>query len=510
MRIVIPLLVLMLALLPAAASAAGEDFSPSVEGIATGVVNARTACHDPSIIAANGKYYIFGSHMAAASSENLRAWTILSTGYYSGNIVWGDIFAEGLHVFDYAGSPESLIPTDDRTYHVWAPDVVWNEVLGKYMMYYCTTSTWNASNICFGVSDSVEGPYEWQDAVVYSGFDKKTVSATDAGLYADEAWIKSHYLTLAGTYNYREYPNAIDPSVFFDENGRFWMVYGSWSGGIYLLELDPRTGKAIHPEADPENDVDPYFGKRLLGGNHQSIEGPYILYDAEAGWYYLFVSYGNLTAHGGYQIRVFRSRTPDGEYEDMNGERVRKSGQAQFGLKLSGNYTLPSVRTAYMATGHNSAMVDADGKRYICYHTRFNNGTEGHLPMVKQYGVNAEGWPCMLPYATRKETIPAAFDPAEVPGRWYVINQGTGINDRIAEPFILYLYADGTVTGEELSGTWSVEEGTGYLRISIGDTGYSGVLCRMQDDAGTDVIVFSAAGANESVWGVRYDAPAAE
>ena len=26
-----------------------------------------------------------------------------------------------------------------------------------------------------------------------------------------------------------------DPTVFFDADGRFWMVYGSWSGGIFLL-----------------------------------------------------------------------------------------------------------------------------------------------------------------------------------------------------------------------------------------------------------------------------------
>lgn len=50
------------------------------------------------------------------------------------------------------------------------------------------------------------------------------------------------------------------------------------------------------------------FWKRLLGGGHKSIEGPYILYDEESGYYYLFVSYGSLTREGGYQMRVFRSK----------------------------------------------------------------------------------------------------------------------------------------------------------------------------------------------------------
>ena len=272
-----------------------------------------------------------------------------------------------------------------------------------------------------------------------------------------------------------------------------------------IVELDPATGRVIHPEADEAAGVDPYFGKRLLGGGHQSIEGPYILYDAESGWYYLFVSYGGLNAHGGYQIRVFRSRAPDGDYEDMNGARPGKMAHALYGLKLSGNYTLPSVRTAYMATGHNSAFVDEDGKRYVCYHTRFNNGTESHLPMVKQFAVSEEGWPCLLPYSTRKETIPAEFSAEDVPGRYYVVNQGTEINDVIAEPFILYLRPDGSVGGESAAGSWALADHSVYLRLSLGDTSWSGIICRMQDNAGTEVTVFTLAGQNESVWGVKYD-----
>ena len=105
-------------LLPFCASRAEEDYTPSVEGIKTGVVNARVGVHDPSIIAADGSYYIFGSHMASAKSDNLRTWTVVASGYYSGNKVWGDLFAENTHVFDYAGGPSSLIPTDDGQYHV--------------------------------------------------------------------------------------------------------------------------------------------------------------------------------------------------------------------------------------------------------------------------------------------------------------------------------------------------------------------------------------------------------
>ena len=40
----------------------------------------------------------------------------------------------------------------------------------------------------------------------------------------------------------RTWPNNIDPCVFYDEQGKLWMSYGSWSGGIFMIELDETTG----------------------------------------------------------------------------------------------------------------------------------------------------------------------------------------------------------------------------------------------------------------------------
>ena len=72
---------------------------------------------------------------------------------------------------------------------------------------------------------------------------------------------------------------------------------------------------------------------------------------------------------------------------------LKKSAQHQnFGLKLTGNYKLPSLEKAYMATGHNSAFVDDDGRMYLVYHTRFNDNGEGHSPRVHQMLVNEDGW----------------------------------------------------------------------------------------------------------------------
>lgn len=484
------------------------DFTVNLTGIKTGGVSSGVSVHDPSILMVDGTYYIYGSHMAAARGGNLLRWKMIGDGYNANNAIYGQIYDVYDEAFAWAGAPSSLTPTDDAgkggREHVWAPDVIYNETTGLYYMYYCTTSTWNCSNLCYATSETPDGEFVWQGTLLYSGFTNKNIQHTDVLEYVDEYEATSEYLTGGGGYNSNEWPNAIDPSVFYDADGRMWMVYGSWSGGIFLLELDPATGLVIHPEDDPANDVDAYFGKKLLGGGHKSIEAPYILY--AGGYYYLFVSYGSLTREGGYQIRVFRSETPDGQYVDMNGGTPYGAGHAFYGLKLSGNYYMPSVNKAYMATGHNSAFVDADGRMYVVYHTRFDDGTEYHSPRVHQFLLNEEGWICMLPYQTQGETVSQTGYPTEqVAGRYYVINQGTAINKEIAQPFILYFLADGRVVGENVEGFWTATDGTYYMHVTLGEQEFSGVFCQMPDEAGTTCMTFSAVGGNESLWGVKYD-----
>ena len=91
----------------------------------------------------------------------------------------------------------------------------------------------------------------------------------------------------------------------------------------------------------------------------------------------------------------------------------------------------------------------------------------------------------------------------ELAGTYYFINQGKRINDDIATAELIVLQEDGTVSGA-VSGTWEAEEGTCYMTLSYDDVVYSGVFCRMKDQAGTDVMTFTAAGDNQSIWGVKY------
>ncbi|MBO5559694.1 family 43 glycosylhydrolase [Ruminococcus sp.] len=485
------------------------DFEMNYAGIKKRNIPACAAVHDPSVLKVGDTYYIYGSHMSAAKCDDLMSWQYMANGYGADNNVYGQIYDVYDEAFKYAGSPTSIVKTDDAdnggTEHVWAPDVIYNKKMGKYVMYYCTTSNWCTSNLCYATSDSPEGPFEWQGAFIYSGFYGSTVKYTDVLDYVDLDYASSHYWS-GKSYASRQYPNAIDPTVFYDAEGKMWLTYGSWSGGIFLLEIDEATGLPIHPKADEANGVDPYFGKRIAGGGGKSGEAPYILYDEDSGYYYLFISYGALNREGGYQIRVFRSDKPDGDYVDMNGSKLPSGvDPAGYGLKLSGNYMLPSLNRAYMATGHNSAFVDDDGKKYIVYHTRFDNNTEGHAPRTHQYLLNAEGWICMLPYQTRGETVSeSGYSMAEVEGRYYMTDQGTDISADIAQPVILYLNRDGKAKTANDEGTWTMEEDSYRMTVTIGGKTYSGVFCKMLDEAQTEVMTFSAVGSNESIWGVKY------
>ena len=80
-------------------------------------------------------------------------------------------------------------------------------------------------------------------------------------------------------YDAQVHPNVVDPNTFFDQAGKLWMIYGSYSGGIFILAMDETTGL---PEPGQG------YGKHLSGGNHARIEGAYVMYNPQTGFYYLF------------------------------------------------------------------------------------------------------------------------------------------------------------------------------------------------------------------------------
>ena len=109
---------------------------PNYEGIETAANGARVSIHDPSIKVYNGKYYIYGSHMTGAVSDDMQTWKYIGNGYDSNNALFSDFFEEGLGIFDYSGD------YGNGSYAVWAEDMIYIEEMQKYVMYFCTSSTY--------------------------------------------------------------------------------------------------------------------------------------------------------------------------------------------------------------------------------------------------------------------------------------------------------------------------------------------------------------------------------
>ncbi|WP_051197684.1 glycoside hydrolase family 43 protein [Butyrivibrio sp. MB2005] len=490
----------------------------SADEIKKGVYKNAVCCHDPQVILADGTYYMTGSHQVLAKSDDLKDWSYIG----NGNNVFDNLFSGSLPAFDFVGKNE------EGGYSVWAANTFYNETMQKYVMYFCTTSSYIKSNLCMAVADEPGGKYSYTDTILYSGFTGSHVDETDIKDVLGQDADLSEYLKYGG-YDNEKWPNCIDPAVFTDEDGKMWMVYGSWSGGIFLLELDPATGKPIHPieeaKAGTEDAPDPYYGYRLVGGGHHAIEGPYLTYSKETGYYYLFLSYGGLTSDGGYQIRQFRSENPTGPYVDAAGNRLGdEEDYMNYGLKMMGNYTLPSLSVTYMAPGGQSIFQDEAGDYYIVYHQRFDDGQEFHEPRVHKLFMTEDGWFTAAPFEyTGDESIASisgsgaaseesgdseAEGVTSIEGTFYVLNHGLAVNNIVNKP-VKCSFSGGNIAsaeGEEsLSGSYELKEGTSFVTLTIDGQSYDGCVFSMTDEAGNKTLCISAKGSNnETVWAVKY------
>ena len=498
----------------------------------------HVSVHDPAVfrdVDENGKvtYYVYGTHITSAKSDDLVDWEVFTNGYTKkNNTLFGDLSANLAESFAWAGENDA----DCRGgYAVWAPDIVYNENYvnedgskGAYLLYYSVSSTYCRSAIGYAVADTVEGPFTYKGTIVYSGFTRG--SAKDARSSVDKIWTNTNIDELmaegriAGSYNTKwgvsyyntSYaPNAIDPTVFTDEDGRMWMCYGSWSGGIYLLEIDPATGDAIYPGRDGITEdgrvIDKYFGIRIAGGHTLSGEGPYILYDKEAGYYYLYTTYNFLDSVSGYNMRLFRAEKPEGPYLDAAGNNAvfdcRHTYLYRIGIKVMGNYSLSNAGRGYRSPGHCSAFIDEDGQRYLLYHTRFETGGEGFELRVHQQFINEDGWPVTAVFENRNDLISATgYKKSDIVGTYEFINHGTGSDGATVKlPDTVVLHGDGTVSGD-YSGTWEEKEGTCLATFVLENVTYKGVFFKQHDEKSKskEVMTFTAVGTNnETVWGVK-------
>ncbi|EDY81360.1 glycosyl hydrolase, family 43 [Verrucomicrobiia bacterium DG1235] len=403
--------------------------------------------HDPSVIKVGDRFYVFGSHGASAWTEDLMNWTQVASGMQSGKV----------HFTNWQSTLSDLF-TWTQAGTLWAADVYQLED-GKYYYYY---NVWTdhlsyRSYMGLAVSDDIEGPYANVGELLKGG---TGVAGFDPAFD----------------------PNTIDPTLYRDTEGNLWMVYGSYSGGIFTLEMDDVTGFQKPGQG---------WGTKLLDGRFASIEGPFMDYNPETGYYYLFLSYGGLAAADGYQMRVLRSENPDGPFFDPAGTNMSTASSGswtQNGLKLAGGWQFTAVEgefeqtpAGYLAPGHNSVMKDpANGKWFNFFHTRFVGRGEAHEVRVHQLFFNEDGWPVMAPHRYAGETQ-GDYTTEQIAGSYKVINHGKDVT-REAVPktsSVVGLTASGGLVGA--AGSWEMIDGKN-IRITMDGVLFKGVVCEQWDD----------------------------
>ncbi|MBT2413312.1 arabinan endo-1,5-alpha-L-arabinosidase [Streptomyces sp. ISL-12] len=280
----------VVALLPSTATAATYPDPRPVTG--------QQIIHDPTVIRLkSGGYvaYSTGGVIGARTSTDREHWEDAGNAFATPPSWW--------YEYNATGDP-------------WAPDISYRA--GRYWLYYAVSS-WGTNHSAIGVATSPTGlPGTWTDQ------GKVFTSETT------DTW------------------NAIDPALI-RADGKLWMAFGSYWSGIRMVELDPRTGKALpgttvhHLATRPD---EPY-----------AVEGPYIVKHGR--YYYLFASYDACCSgvNSTYKIRVGRSASVTGPYVDSTGTPMPAGGGD---LLLAGH-------GRYIGTGGQSVFRDR-GRDVLAYH----------------------------------------------------------------------------------------------------------------------------------------------
>ena len=288
--------------------------------------------HDPCIIKQADYYYLFSTAQGIAikRSLDLLDWEILRP-VFAVTPKWVYESVPGFN-----GS-------------LWAPDICFMN--GRYCLYY-SASTFGRNRSCIGLAvnetlDPADPRYEWQDL-------GKVIESFPG----------------------RDFWNAIDPNLIVAADGRCYLSFGSFWGGIKMVEINPETGKPFSDAPEPLT-----LAYRP-GVPDDPIEAPFIIRRGE--FYYLFVSF-DFCCRGirsTYKIAVGRSTRVTGPYTDRQGLDLAQGGGTVI-LEGSGEDYGP---------GHNAVLREG-GKDWLVYHVY--DGTRGGLAVLRIRPLvwTENGWP---------------------------------------------------------------------------------------------------------------------
>lgn len=246
---------------------------------------------------------------------------------------------------------------------VWAPDVQY--INGQYVMYY-SLSVWDDPNPGIGIATAPHPAGPWEDK-------GKLFTSKEIGVN-----------------------NSIDPMVFVNDDGKVYMVWGSFRGN-YMIELSS-DGLSFKTNLE-----DAKANKILVAGcetnrplDVATYEGAYIIKRNE--YYYLFLSNGQCCSGAySYNLRVSRSASITGPYVDKTGAEV---------TAIDKGTTIITASSNFIAVGHNSVIKDDAGDYWTLYHgykKSFNKETfveetdySKRVLLMDKLVFDEDGWPSVL------------------------------------------------------------------------------------------------------------------
>ena len=480
--------------------------------------NGVSGSHDPSLIEVDGTFYSFSTGWLNGGNEIRRSTDLIHWDYvgvtfnnFQGNAPSGESWDT-----EYSDVLEALHAPSMDTISFWAPDIV-EAADGGYWLYTCGV---------YG-RDQQTSPDGWDRACIFLCHSDDLTP----GSFSYVGMIFQSVLASSGS-RVGEI-NAIDPQIIYDTEGKMYMAYGSFTDGLYILEMDPHTGlraagfNEVYTDSEVHaftagrftegSDGDKYCGT-LLTELYAAMEAPVIarhdgvkIYNDDGtvketvdSRYFFMASYGALATH--YNMRyAISDGSVTGEYLDYAGNRLDSdNGYDGTGYKAMGAYrfvyndgtSMSALDTRgdrpynVYAPGHNDLFTTSEGTNVVARINRYYNDGEnafsGFSLFINQYYLNSQGQIVINPnrYAGEKLGKVTADD-------FMAISEGSfqGIlmqetEDATSAPRISsaasFTKTDangGTFTYGDMSGTWTIF-GDYFIKLDAGEDGdvYYGVV----------------------------------
>ncbi|RAS70514.1 arabinan endo-1,5-alpha-L-arabinosidase [Lentzea atacamensis] len=224
--------------------------------------------------------------------------------------------------------------------NLWAPDL--SHLNGRYHLYY-SASTFGSNRSAIFLATSPTGD---------SG------SWTHRGLVIESRSSDDF--------------NAIDPNLVVDDQGRWWLSFGSFWSGIKMIQLDPATGLRLGSGITA-----------IAGRGGGAIEAPFIVKRGQYFYQYVSFDFCCRGASSTYRVMVGRSSSVTGPYLDRNGVPLNSGGGTEV---LAGHGSVHGP-------GHQAVLADTGGDLLI-YHYYADNGTS--LLGINRLTYDSAGWPRVL------------------------------------------------------------------------------------------------------------------